>query len=83
MHDVSITTYPPLNTLKPVAKNVWIVDGPEIWFGMPWPKFPFPTRMTVLRLANGELFIHSPTPLTPPLRGRNRTHRRSPLHHRP
>ncbi len=68
MHDVSITTYPPLNTLKPVAKNVWIVDGPEIRFGMPWPKFPFPTRMTVLRLANGELFIHSPTPLTPPLR---------------
>lgn len=64
----SIVIYPPLNTLKPVAKDVWIVDGPEIRFGMPWPKFPFPTRMTAVRLENGELFIHSPTPLTPSLR---------------
>ncbi|MGQ4659154.1 DUF4336 domain-containing protein [Lysobacter sp. F6437] len=56
-------TYPPLNTLKPVADDVWIVDGPTIEFGMPWPKMPFPTRMTVIRLGN-DLFIHSPTPLT-------------------
>jgi hypothetical protein len=59
-------TYPPLNTLKPVAENIWIVDGPLIRFGMPWPKMPFPTRMTVIRLA-GDLLIHSPTPLTPGL----------------
>jgi hypothetical protein len=57
-------TYPPLNTLKPVAENVWIVDGPVIRFGMPWPKMPFPTRMTVVRLADGGLFLHSPTPFT-------------------
>ncbi len=51
--------YEPLNTLKPVAKNIWIVDGPEIKFsGM-----PFSTRMTIIRLTNGDLFIHSPTPL--------------------
>ena len=56
-------TYPPLNTLKPIAENVWIVDGPIIEFGMPWPKMGFPTRMTVIRLADGKLFIHSPTPL--------------------
>ena len=31
----SSATYPPLNTLKPVADNVWIVDGPVIEFGMP------------------------------------------------
>jgi Domain of unknown function (DUF4336) len=60
--------YPPLNTLKPVAEDVWIVDGPVIRFGMPWPKMPFPTRMTVIRLAGGNLFLHSPTPLTPALR---------------
>lgn len=60
--------YPPLDTLKPVADGVWIVDGPQIRFGMPWPKAPFPTRMTVLRLAEGALFVHSPTPLTPALR---------------
>ncbi|GLQ55518.1 DUF4336 domain-containing protein [Devosia nitrariae] len=56
-------TYPPLNTLKPVAEDVWIVDGPIIRFGMPWPKMPFPTRMTVIRIGR-DLFIHSPTPLT-------------------
>ena len=57
-------TYPPLNALKQVAEDVWIVDGPAIRFGMPWPKMPFPTRMTIVRLAGGNLFIHSPTPLT-------------------
>ncbi|WP_246226264.1 DUF4336 domain-containing protein [Chelativorans xinjiangense] len=62
------TTYPPLNTLKPVCEDVWIVDGPTIRFGMPWPKMPFPTRMTVIRLKDGGLFIHSPTPLTEGLR---------------
>ncbi|MPZ36805.1 MAG: DUF4336 domain-containing protein [Rhizobiales bacterium] len=61
-------TYPPLNTLKPVAEDVWIVDGPLIRFGMPWPKMPFPTRMTVIRLAGDNLFIHSPTPLVGDLR---------------
>lgn len=60
--------YPPLDTLKTVAQNVWIVDGPIIRFGMPWPKFPFPTRMTVVRLTSGDLFIHLPTPLTPALK---------------
>lgn len=56
-------TYPPLNTLKAVAEEVWIVDGPVIRFGMPWPKMPFPTRMTIMRLDDRRLFIHSPTPL--------------------
>jgi hypothetical protein len=65
---VAEQTYPPLNTLKPVVENVWIVDGPVIRFGMPWPKMPFPTRMAVIRLAGGRLFLHSPTPLTPELR---------------
>ena len=61
-------TYPPLNTLKSVAEDIWIVDGPIIRFGMPWPKMPFPSRMTVIRLAGGALFIHSPTSLVPELR---------------
>lgn len=61
-------TYPPLDTLKPVATDIWVVDGPLIRFGMPWPKVPFPTRMTVVRLAGDHLFIHSPTPLSPALR---------------
>lgn len=61
-------TYAPINTLKPVADDLWIVDGPVLRFGMPWPKFPFSTRMTVIRLRGGDLFVHSPTPLTPALR---------------
>ncbi len=59
--------YPPLNTLKPVARDLWIVDGPIIRFGAPWPKMPFPTRMTVIRIADG-LFVHSPTLPTPELK---------------
>lgn len=65
-HDLH--TYPPLNTLKPIADDVWLVDGPVIAFGMPWPKMPFPTRMTVIRLTDGGLFIHSPTPITDELK---------------
>ncbi|MBO1112786.1 DUF4336 domain-containing protein [Bordetella petrii] len=59
--------YAPVNTLKPVDDEVWIVDGPAIRYGPPWPKMRFPTRMTVLRLEGGGLFIHSPTALTPEL----------------
>lgn len=60
--------YPPLDTLKPIAIDVWIVDGPLIRFGMPWPKLPFPTRMTILRLPGDALLVHSPTPITDALR---------------
>jgi hypothetical protein len=61
--------YPPLNTLKPVADDLWIVDGPLIRFGPPLMKMPFPTRMTIIRLAGRDLLIHSPTSLTPALAG--------------
>jgi len=59
-------TYPPLDTLKPIAPDVWIVDGPAIRFGMPFAKMTFPTRMTMIRLGDA-LFVHSPTSLTPAL----------------
>ncbi|HEX2529728.1 MAG TPA: DUF4336 domain-containing protein [Geminicoccus sp.] len=53
-HDV---TYPPLDVAKPVAPGVWIVDsGPHRMLGL-----PMPVRMTVIRLANGDLLLHSPT----------------------
>lgn len=51
------TGYEPLNVLKPVGPEIWIVDGPAIrFYGL-----PFSTRMTVVRLANGDLWLHSPT----------------------
>lgn len=56
--------YAPLNQLKPVADNIWIVDGPQINL----MRLPFPTRMTIIRLKSGELFLHSPTALTPELK---------------
>ena len=60
-------TYPPLNTLKAVAPEVWVVDGPAIRFGKFLLSMQFPTRMTIVRLREG-LFVHSPTELTPELR---------------
>ena len=54
------TSYEPLNVLKPVAEGIWLVDGPAIrFYGM-----PFSTRMTVVRLDNGDIWLHSPTQLT-------------------
>ncbi|GKY87184.1 DUF4336 domain-containing protein [Sinisalibacter aestuarii] len=51
------TGYEPLNIPKPVARDVWVIDGPAIrFFGM-----PFSTRATVIRLEDGGLWVHSPT----------------------
>jgi uncharacterized protein DUF4336 len=63
MESDSLATYPPLDTPKCVADNVWFVDGPVIRFGPPLLKMPFPTRMTVIRIG-GDLLIHSPTSLS-------------------
>ncbi|HET7912166.1 MAG TPA: DUF4336 domain-containing protein [Pseudolabrys sp.] len=60
---MSQQTYPPLNTLKPVDNEIWIVDGDLIRFGPPGFRFSFPTRMTIIRVGTA-LFIHSPTELT-------------------
>lgn len=64
----SSETYDPINTLKPVAENVWIIDGPTIRFGLPWPKMRFPTRATLIRMCDGRLFVHSPTPMSDALK---------------
>lgn len=54
-----MTGYEPLNTLKPVAPDIWVVDGPMIrFYGL-----AFSTRATVIRLKTGDLWVHSPTKL--------------------
>lgn len=54
--DASSTGYEPLYTLKPVAPSVWIADGGWIrFYGL-----PFPTRMTIVRLRSGGIWLHSP-----------------------
>lgn len=52
--------YAPINTLKPVAPDIWIVDGPEIRMATPFGGIPMTTRMTIVRLRDGALWCHSP-----------------------
>lgn len=52
--------YAPLNEPKPLAENVWLVDGPEIGMSYGPMTLPFTTRMTVVRLRSGDLWLHSP-----------------------
>ena len=54
-----MTTYPPLGTLKPVDEGIWIVDGPAVICR----RMPISTRATVVQLADGGLWVHSPTGL--------------------
>lgn len=50
--------------LKLFAKNIWIADGGEVSV----IGFQYPTRMAVIKLSDGTLFIWSPTALTENLR---------------
>lgn len=48
--------YEPLYKLKPICRNIWIADGGWIsFYGL-----PYPTRMTIIRLVDGGLWVHSP-----------------------
>lgn len=40
--------------MQPLAENLWVVHRPFRFLGL-----PLGTRMTVVRLANGELWVHS------------------------
>ncbi len=47
----------PAGTLRPLADGVWTVDARPIRAN----GLLLPLRMTVFRLANGDLLLHSPT----------------------
>ncbi|KHD23304.1 hypothetical protein NM09_18875 [Vibrio caribbeanicus] len=49
--------------MEKLGENIWIFDGTTVSF----LGFPFKTRMTVIRLDNGELWIHSPIKMSPTL----------------
>lgn len=68
MTDTAVMLYLPIDTLKPVHENFWIVDGPVIRMAALGTSLPFPTRMSVIRLRDGGLWCHSPTALTPQLK---------------
>ena len=54
-------TYDPVDTLKPLADGIWMVDSGPL-HGVA------PLRMTVIKLPDGGLLLHSPTRSTPGLR---------------
>lgn len=51
-------------SLQPFGQDIWIADGETVSVA----GFNYPTRMAVMRLASGGLFIWSPTALTDELR---------------
>lgn len=57
---MSIPLYDPLNQLKKVDDDIWIVDGGLIKMSVLAFGIPFSTRMTVVRLTDGSLWLHSP-----------------------
>ena len=58
----SYDAYQPLNTPVEIGPDIWIVNGPVLQWGYGIPvKWPFPTRMTIVRLPDGGLWLHSPT----------------------
>jgi hypothetical protein len=62
MARTSLSLYLPLNEYKPFGPHIGVVDGPLEHLTMAGIRLPLPftTRMTVVRLAGGDLFLHSP-----------------------
>jgi len=58
-----VELYEPINTLKPVDEDIFVVDGPIVRMSMYGAHVPFPTRMVIIRLPGGGLFVWSPTEL--------------------
>lgn len=54
--------YDPINIYKSLAPGIGIVDGPFEYLTVAGIRLPLPftTRMTVVRLSNGDLILHSP-----------------------
>jgi hypothetical protein len=51
--------------LTEIDRDIWIAEGPSVsFFG-----FPYPTRMTLVRLSDGGLWLCSPIELTDALAG--------------
>ena len=64
MNKDAIELYQPINVVKSVAEDIWLVDGSVVEMSMYGTKIPFPTRMTIVRLSDGKLWCHSPIELT-------------------
>ena len=49
-----------MSRLVPIGPDIWLAEGPVVSFY----GFPYPTRMVLIRLAGGGLFVWSPIALT-------------------
>jgi len=49
--------------LRPLADDIWVVERPQTFYGL-----PVGTRMTVIRLSGARLLLHSPVALDTELR---------------
>ena len=52
-----------MSRLRTWSDNIWIAEAPLRFYGV-----PFGSRMTVIRLNDGSLLLHSPIAITPELR---------------
>jgi len=52
-----------LDPLRPLAKDIWVAERPQTFYGL-----PVGTRMTVIRLPGERLLLHSPVALDAGLR---------------
>jgi hypothetical protein len=59
--------YEPQLRLIPWGERVWTVNGPEASYSLGGVAFPCPGRMTVVRLHDGSLWLHSPVFCAPEL----------------
>ena len=59
---MSASLYEPINVYKPLAPDIGVIDGPLEYLTVAGIRLPLPftTRMTVVRLSDGDLFLHSP-----------------------
>lgn len=63
----TLPLYEPIQQLKSFGDDLWIVDGPVVRMALYGTGVPFTTRMTVVKLANGDLWLHSPVQYSPAL----------------
>lgn len=52
--------YQPQLTPVPWADGIWVVDGPEVAYKLGGLTIPCPTRMTIVRLTDQTMWLHSP-----------------------
>jgi Domain of unknown function (DUF4336) len=57
--------YEPQLQPVPWADDIWTVNGPEVSYRLWGLTLPCPIRMTIIRLPDGGLWIHSPVACTP------------------